>query len=82
MRTDSHKLIHFPNGELPDELYDLGRDPGELENVAADDAGTLGELRELLAYTWSQLGDSPDDAEPLEVDEETRRQLKALGYLR
>jgi arylsulfatase A-like enzyme len=58
VRTDRHKLIHWVNrgsaGEL-DELYDLQRDPFELDNAIRSRAGAVvrerlrRELRRLVA---------------------------------
>lgn len=79
------KLIFHPKtGFL--ELYDLTRDPGELENLAESDPDRTRTLLARLKKTLAQanalhdrlgLGDAPEP----EISDETRRQLKALGYV-
>ncbi len=64
------------------ELYDLREDPGELENLfqAGDEESETwrGKLRAAVAEF---AGDGEDDGEDRpEVDAETRKQLRALGY--
>ncbi len=60
-------------------LFDLERDPGERQDLAASDpetAARLGaELRRMLAETELQA------AEPIELDDAAREQLEALGYV-
>ncbi len=80
LRTDSLKLIHYPAGELPDELYELASDSAEQRDVAAEQPRRLEEARRLLAASWGQLREAPDAEAPV-IDEETRRRLKALGYV-
>jgi len=74
---------------VPWILYDLDNDPGELENVAEDFPKDFRRLRRQLLDWWNaptfdveidqDAGGEPQ--EPPEVDEKTRDQLKALGYL-
>ncbi len=81
LQTDAWKFVQRPGH---DELYDLAADPGERKNLAA----TQGQLvyqaatrsdrlqslsRELLASF--DRGDKP------QLDDATRRELQALGYL-
>lgn len=73
VRTNRWKLL---NGRL----FDLGRDPGETTDVADRfplvRAGLLGTLDEFLGLP-RVVG-----AEPIQLDEDLREQLRALGYVR
>ncbi len=68
-----------------EQLFDLGADPGERNSLVQQQAGQLAALRAQKAE-WekecriraSQLGPPPSGAGP---SEETRRQLRALGYV-
>ncbi len=81
LRTSSFKLIQFPNGELPDELYAVDADPKEQRDLAGEEPERLAEARELLELSWSRLAAGAAEARPVEIDEETRRRLEALGYV-
>lgn len=81
VRTERLKLIHYPDGEFPDQLYDLASDPEELEDLAPTDDERLAELRELLDLSWSRLDLAEGGARPVDYDPETRKRLEALGYL-
>ncbi len=71
-----HKYIH---GSRP-ELYDLSRDPNELEDLVAVERDLAETMRQALARLINEYAmDSSITAQP--VDEETRAQLMALGYL-
>jgi arylsulfatase A-like enzyme len=66
-----------PSGELlgPPELYDLGRDPLELHDLAAAEPGRLARLRQALSPMLVEVeGQGP-------VDEQTKGVLRALGYV-
>jgi arylsulfatase A-like enzyme/Tfp pilus assembly protein PilF len=65
---------HFIDGPDP-ELYDLGKDPRETTNILRDERRVYGEMRGKLEGFNRQL------EPPMEVDEETRDRLAALGYL-
>lgn len=59
VRTDRHKLMHFPGAKnRPDEwmLFDLEKDPQEMESVAKDPAyaNTLEQMKELYAQLRQQ----------------------------
>ncbi len=62
VRTKTHKLVHYPAlAAGPQwELFDLREDPHELHNLAAhpDYAGTLEEMKSLLAGKRREVGDS------------------------
>lgn len=88
LRTATRKLIHYPEGQRPDELYDLVADPRERRNlvakapdaVAADVAAEVAAAIALQELFWSRLTPAAT-TEAMELDAETRRKLEALGYL-
>ena len=53
IRRRNHKFIHSPDD--PDQLYDLKRDPGERENLAAraEEAERVDEFRREVARRWN-----------------------------
>ncbi len=61
------------------ELYDLALDPRETRNVAADHPGQVAELVALLDA--HQGRNTASESERVELSEEDRRALRALGYL-
>ena len=70
------------------ELYDLRGDPGEqvdlLEESPEEHAGIFEELRaelERIREATLRQGRALESGELVEIDEQTRRQLEALGYL-
>ena len=66
IRTRDFKLIHFYNDIDEWEMYDLGKDPRELNNVFGDPeyAGTRDTLMSLLKETQEKYGDTdPDERE-------------------
>jgi arylsulfatase A-like enzyme/Tfp pilus assembly protein PilF len=73
VRTADWKLIQ---GVSP-ELYDLARDPRELQDLATIERERVAELERLLAGQPTDKG----TAEEMELDPETRAKLEALGYL-
>ena len=78
LRTWSHKLIDY-QGQRPQELYDIVADPGEshdLEKVGAEYESLVRDLEAI----WSVLEQAPEAAAP-SLDAETRRRLRALGYV-
>ncbi len=71
---------------VPWILYDLDNDPGELENVVKQFPREFHRLRRQLRDWWDAPAfeveiDEDEGFEPREMDEKTREQLKALGYL-
>ena len=69
---------HLTDGS--EELYDLGEDPAERINLVSESPLHLTKLRELMReYMRSAAASRKSDLVPL--DEETRDQLRALGYL-
>ncbi len=74
-----YKLIAFYRGATPGPslLFDLKRDPAELRNLAEHRAEEGARLRGLLAER-----DAPvEDTSTVPLDLETRRRLRALGYV-
>lgn len=73
------KLIMAGSGS-GGQLFDLGRDPGELAPLPiASPAGAA--LRQRLRKVNRFLGDRSFQPAESKTDEETLRQLKALGYI-
>jgi hypothetical protein len=68
------------------ELFDLARDPGELEPL--DDPAATGELGRLARRVQQECRERrrllgvPLQAENEALDAQTRKELKALGYIR
>ena len=62
VRTNTHKLIRFDRLDKW-ELYDLTKDPREMNNVYADPAhqGVGRRLRAELLRLQTELGDDPAD---------------------
>lgn len=84
VRTPSWKYTCGPfNADLPEELYDLRRDPAETSNLAPHKPGACTRMRRLLA-SFSFPPEAPaDPAPPGEGKDGDRiaRVLKGLGYL-
>ncbi|MDA8017557.1 MAG: sulfatase-like hydrolase/transferase [Thermoanaerobaculia bacterium] len=74
------KLIHLPDRESGDRLYDLASDPQEQRNLSKDRPEITDELRRRLEAAWTEMR-LPPSSEGSQIDEETRSRLKALGYL-
>jgi len=76
------KLVRSPR---PDgdrqELFDLGRDPGETANVSAAHPERVAELAARLDR-WVEEGEREGGSAPgRTLDEDTRAQMEAFGYL-
>lgn len=81
IRTEGYKLIYKPKVGV--ELYDISADPGEKVDLSEQEPQLRDALldrlkRELNKSSLVQFG----EAEAPELDEETRKSLKALGYLK
>lgn len=79
LRVGGAKLIWSPEEEKH-QLFDLGRDPEETVDVSARDPEAVELLHRRLDEIWASLGTAEEGGE-VELDEETRRQLEALGYI-
>jgi choline-sulfatase len=80
LRTATRKLIDHPGKQRPDELYDLVEDPKEQHNLAPERPEEVAAAIALQNALWARLKPA-QDTPPVELDAETRRQLRALGYL-
>ena len=61
-------------------LHDMERDPLQGENLAEENPDRVAELRRLLPAPAPALPERGE--EPPEMDEETREQLRSLGYIK
>ena len=65
-------------------LYDLSHDPGEQSDLAASEPEIYWRMRqqtdEFVRQSWD-VSYALQHGPPVEVDEETRQQLEAMGYL-
>jgi len=75
--------LHFFKTRLQtdhEQLYDVASDPGETDNLARDEPGTARALRERLER-WERRCAAIEVDRPGQLrDEQTKRQLEALGY--
>jgi arylsulfatase A-like enzyme/Tfp pilus assembly protein PilF len=77
-RSDRYKLIDAPRPEL----YDLERDPKELNNIYEQRRSVADAmLRNLREQKRRMAAAAPAAPKPEEVDAETRARLAALGYV-
>ena len=76
MRTDAWKLILAPHPEL----YDLQRDPGEIQNLIAHHPAEADQLQKKI---WEAAGTQArtEKVTAAPVDEQTRQELASLGYV-
>ena len=80
LRAGDEKLIvHLDDDEI--ELYDVVRDPGETNDLAAAEAARVADLRAALEHE-RRFAASGREADPVPLDDTMRRQLEALGYTR
>lgn len=77
--SDGYKLISTREDDRA-ELYDLSRDPGELDNQADQRAELVAEMRRVLrAELDAMVAYEPGE---IEMTEEQLQRLRALGYVR
>jgi tetratricopeptide (TPR) repeat protein len=75
LRQGNWKYIH----KLRPELYNVAQDPGELRNLASQRPDKVKELADALREEIRNAPRKPSNAE-VAIDDETIRQLRALGY--
>jgi len=61
-------------------LHDVARDPGQSRDLSAEHPGMAEALGEVIRA--STAPGAAGEPEPVEIDEETRRRLESLGYVR
>jgi tetratricopeptide (TPR) repeat protein len=76
MRTDDWKFILAPHPEL----YNLQRDPGEMQNLIANNPAEADQLQKKI---WEAAGTESkmEKVTAVPVDEQTRQELESLGYI-
>ncbi len=85
VRTDDEKYISSEKWQA-EEFYDLRADPGETQNIAAQDQSRLQRYRELLDFLVKAAASRRTPSAPVEpgvpaLTAEDRRRLRALGYM-
>jgi arylsulfatase A-like enzyme len=71
----------------PFALFDLASDPGETDNLIGQEIEAEDRLKTVLSQLWSAepievlVDQDAEEVDHEEMDEETRNQLKALGYI-
>ena len=84
-RTERYKLIVNVASPEETELYDLSADPGEMRNLYGGPsdprAASLKRAMDGVVAKLSREGSSAPSTGPVELDAETREQLRALGYI-
>ncbi len=80
LRTRKHKLIDYPKSRRSSELYEITSDPRERRDMADTRKGLVARLQQQLERKWEGLSEAPESA-PAELDAETLKKLKALGYV-
>jgi arylsulfatase A-like enzyme len=85
VRTNQWKYIESNEGNprgLPErELYEVGVDPGELQNVHDSRNDMVADLREHVNAQESYAESNATDAAEAEIDESELEALRALGYV-
>lgn len=77
--TERMGIPGVPQGE---RLFDLGRDPGEHENLASSDAGRATQLRrQLFKHLRREARRNLGERRTLQLDPELESELRALGYV-
>lgn len=86
------KLIYFPDPHTRSlvknalfELYDIEEDPGETRNLADAHPKVVERLKKKL-FEWMSMdvkekAQRADGMQPTAIDEATRENLRALGYI-
>ena len=81
LRSLRNGLLHFIAAPRP-ELFEVLDDPGEAKNLAPDRPGQVRQLQARLDQLVAELGnEGAEEQAPETLDEATRAQLAALGYL-
>lgn len=79
LRDSRHKIIFTPDADRY-EVYDLAADPQEDHDLSLEENSLVGMWRHRLAEFRTGLDLRSEAEAEVVVDEETQRQLRALGY--
>jgi len=77
IQDERFKLIRAPRREL----YDLGRDPGERDDLGAIETRRVSTLEQALEDMLARIGSGKGPAVAEALDSETAEALEALGYI-
>jgi len=77
LRDGRYKLIDAPRREL----YDLARDPGEIDDASGADAARAEALTRALRDTLAGVTSTSAPKGPRSIDPDAEERLQALGYL-
>ncbi len=73
------RLMYWPKGQAPPQLYDTRSDPGEQQNIAKEQPEKVEAMSKRVEAFFEQ---KPDSAPvEVEVDDMMLGQLRALGYV-
>ena len=78
--ADLQFFVHPPPILSAVELYDLAQDPGERHNVADERSNLANQIIQRIDEIYKSA--RKKKTKKLEIDQELRKQLKALGYIR
>jgi arylsulfatase A-like enzyme len=81
IRSDHLKLIVYPNGERPSELYDLTVDPQERADQSRGEPDGMASAMAQLEWIRAALK-TPEQTAIAPISESTWERLKAIGYAR
>jgi arylsulfatase A-like enzyme len=79
IRTDSLKYIGYSRG--PGELFDISRDPNEETDLAGERTDMAKKLENTYRQWFGSFSPAVNVEDEGEIDEETLKVLKALGYV-
>jgi arylsulfatase A-like enzyme len=79
-QEDLDFFLSPPPSVAPVEIYDLGQDPKEQNNIANQRAELANRIIEGINRIYQEA--KKRKTEKFQIDEELRKQLKALGYIR
>ena len=81
--TGIHGPVKFHHNSLGNHLlFDLSRDPGEEDNLAPREGQRVDRMERLVNAYLSSLPKPPDAGPAVELDEDTKKALRNLGYVK
>ncbi|HTZ84770.1 MAG TPA: sulfatase-like hydrolase/transferase [Candidatus Acidoferrales bacterium] len=80
LRGAENAKYHFIDAPKP-ELYDVGKDPGELNNLFVEKKAVSEEMRAKLVGMIREYGSGKELAEKTSLDPALAERLKSLGYV-